>query len=90
MNSALRYEDEFRVTIKIFVICGQYKPILTMVRDLSLAIDSDLSMELQMAKVCRSAYYCCSSIARKREHPLYVKLSLLLLVFDIHTGFYNM
>lgn len=48
-------------------ICGQYVATSTIVRDLGVAIDADLSMATQVANVCRSAYYHLSRIARVRE-----------------------
>ena len=47
-------------------VCGQYVAILTIVRDLGVAIDADLSMVTQVANACRNAYYHLSRIARAR------------------------
>ena len=47
-------------------VCGQYVATSTIVRDLGVAIDADLSMVTQVANVCRSAYYHLSRIARAR------------------------
>ena len=47
-------------------VCGQYVATSTIVRDLGVAIDADLSMVTQVANACRSAYYHLSRIARAR------------------------
>ena len=47
-------------------VCGQYVATSTIIRDLGIAIDADLSMAMQVANACRSAYYHLSRIARAR------------------------
>ena len=47
-------------------VCGQCVATSTIVRDLGVAINADLSMVTQVANACRSAYYHLSRIARAR------------------------
>ena len=47
-------------------VCGQYVVTSTIVRDLGIAIDADLSIVMRVANACRSAYYHLSRIARAR------------------------
>ena len=47
-------------------VCGQHLATSTIVRDIGVAIDADLSMVKHVANACRSAYYHLSIIARAR------------------------
>ena len=58
-------------------ICDQLVDTSPGIRDLGCTIDINLTMTSQVAKVCRSAYYGLSRIAKieTRLAPLYVRVS---------------